>query len=102
MYKINGYATAVAMLLQEIGGKVQEEISILNKSNSNSNDVFDDKPLHPPLSKMLKGYYETILTFSSQLLDKQFNAGEELRGRSQRGAKRRRCVAIRVTRIKNT
>ncbi|GMH75493.1 hypothetical protein TL16_g06779 [Triparma laevis f. inornata] len=74
MYKINGYATAVAMLLQEIGGKVQEEISNPNKSNSNSNDVFDDKPFHPPLSKKLKGYYETILTFSSQLLDKQFNA----------------------------
>ena len=73
MYKINGYATSIAMLLQEIGGKVSSEIP-----PSASPAVFESKTFHPPLGNKLKGYYETILTFSKQLLDKQFNAEKSI------------------------
>lgn len=62
MYKINGYATTIAMLMQEIGGKVRAE------SGADSGAVVfrDNEDFYPPLAKKVR-QQRSLVCFAGSL-----------------------------------
>ena len=95
MYKINGYASAIAMLLHEVGSQVAKA-STHASSLSNSSSAFrtpsksggssspDQQPIPRPTSPTfpsatrlhakMRDYHSSLLSFSKRLLETSFNA----------------------------